>query len=86
MRIKTCGRDRRGWGNPPPGSPQPRQLMLVVASLPFLLYRTITEDRVLLADLPGYRDYAARVRWRLAAASQEPSATPLASMIRMPAA
>ena len=39
--------------------------MLVVASLPFLLYRTITEDRLLLADLAGYRDYAARVRWRL---------------------
>jgi protein-S-isoprenylcysteine O-methyltransferase Ste14 len=39
--------------------------VLVVASLPFLLYRAITEDRVLLADLPGYRDYAARVRWRL---------------------
>jgi len=39
--------------------------LLVVASLPFLLYRTITEDRVLLTDLAGYRDYAARVRWRL---------------------
>ena len=24
-----------------------------------------TEDRVLLAELPGYRDYAERVRWRL---------------------
>jgi hypothetical protein len=36
--------------------------MLVVASLPFLLYRAITEDRVLLAGLAGYR--AARVRWR----------------------
>jgi protein-S-isoprenylcysteine O-methyltransferase Ste14 len=30
-----------------------------------LLYRAITEDRVLLAQLPGYREYAARVRWRL---------------------
>jgi protein-S-isoprenylcysteine O-methyltransferase Ste14 len=38
---------------------------LIVTSLPFLLYRAITEDRVLLAQLPGYRDYAARVRWRL---------------------
>lgn len=39
--------------------------LLVVCSLPFLLYRIITEDRVLQAELPGYRDYAARVRWRL---------------------
>ena len=31
----------------------------------FLLYRAATEDRVLLAELPGYRDYAERVRWRL---------------------
>lgn len=38
---------------------------LVVFSLPFLLYRAITEDRVLQAELPGYRDYAQRVRWRL---------------------
>ena len=35
--------------------------------MPFLLYRAITEDRILQADLPGYRDYAARVRWRLPA-------------------
>lgn len=39
--------------------------LLVIASLPFLLYRAITEDRILQADLPGYRDYARRVRWRL---------------------
>ena len=39
--------------------------LLVVTSLPFLFYRAITEDRVLLAELPGYREYAARVRWRL---------------------
>ena len=38
---------------------------LVAFSLPFLLYRAITEDRILQAELPGYRDYAARVRWRL---------------------
>jgi protein-S-isoprenylcysteine O-methyltransferase Ste14 len=38
---------------------------LVVLSVPFLMYRVITEDRVLQAELPGYRDYAARVRWRL---------------------
>jgi protein-S-isoprenylcysteine O-methyltransferase Ste14 len=39
--------------------------MLMVCALPFLLHRVITEDRVLLAELPGYRDYAERVRWRL---------------------
>jgi len=38
---------------------------LAVFSLPFLLYRAIREDRVLQAELGGYRDYAARVRWRL---------------------
>jgi protein-S-isoprenylcysteine O-methyltransferase Ste14 len=40
-------------------------VFLVALSLPFLLYRAITEDRVLQAELPGYADYAARVRWRL---------------------
>src|SRR5580704_8958109 len=40
-------------------------LMIIVGSLPFLMYRAITEDRVLQAELPGYRDYAARVRWRV---------------------
>jgi protein-S-isoprenylcysteine O-methyltransferase Ste14 len=39
--------------------------VLVIGSLPFLLYRAITEDRVLQDRLPGYRDYASRVRWRL---------------------
>jgi protein-S-isoprenylcysteine O-methyltransferase Ste14 len=39
--------------------------ILVVASLPFLLHRAVTEDRVLIAELPGYRRYARRVRWRL---------------------
>lgn len=39
--------------------------LLIVSSLPFLLHRAITEDRVLLAELAGYRDYAGRVRWRL---------------------
>ncbi len=40
-------------------------VILVVTSVPFLLYRAITEDRVLLAELSGYRAYAERVRWRL---------------------
>jgi protein-S-isoprenylcysteine O-methyltransferase Ste14 len=38
---------------------------LAVSTLPFLLYRAVAEDRVLRSELPGYRDYAARVRWRL---------------------
>jgi protein-S-isoprenylcysteine O-methyltransferase Ste14 len=38
---------------------------LLVLSVPFLMYRVVVEDRVLHAELPGYRDYAARVRWRL---------------------
>jgi protein-S-isoprenylcysteine O-methyltransferase Ste14 len=40
-------------------------LMLTVCTVPFLLYRVITEDGVLHAELPGYTDYAARVHWRL---------------------
>jgi protein-S-isoprenylcysteine O-methyltransferase Ste14 len=39
--------------------------LLVILSLPFLLYRAITEDRILQVELQGYRDYATRVRWRL---------------------
>src|SRR5262245_4979705 len=39
--------------------------LLVIFSLPFLLHRTITEDRIPQAELAGYSDYAARVRWRL---------------------
>ncbi len=39
--------------------------MLMVCALPFLLHRVISEDRVLLAELPGYRDYAEQVRWWL---------------------
>jgi protein-S-isoprenylcysteine O-methyltransferase Ste14 len=38
---------------------------VVIFSLPFLLHRAITEDRILQAELAGYSDYAARVRWRL---------------------
>jgi protein-S-isoprenylcysteine O-methyltransferase Ste14 len=41
------------------------EVLIAACSLPFLMYRAITEDRVLQAELPGYRDYAARVRWRL---------------------
>jgi protein-S-isoprenylcysteine O-methyltransferase Ste14 len=30
-----------------------------------LVVRTSWEDRLLLAELPGYDDYSRRVRWRL---------------------
>jgi protein-S-isoprenylcysteine O-methyltransferase Ste14 len=39
--------------------------VLVIFSLPFLLYRAITEDRILQGDLAGYSDYAREVRWQL---------------------
>ena len=39
--------------------------VLVIFSLPFLLHRIITEDRILQAELAAYSDYAARVPWRL---------------------
>jgi protein-S-isoprenylcysteine O-methyltransferase Ste14 len=39
--------------------------LVIASSVPFLLYRATTEDRVLQAELPGYSDYARRVRWRL---------------------
>jgi protein-S-isoprenylcysteine O-methyltransferase Ste14 len=39
--------------------------ILAAFGLPFLMHRAITEDRVLRTELPGYRDYAERVRWRL---------------------
>jgi protein-S-isoprenylcysteine O-methyltransferase Ste14 len=38
---------------------------LGVLAVPLLLWRTIAEDRMLRAELPGYRDYAQSVRWRL---------------------
>jgi protein-S-isoprenylcysteine O-methyltransferase Ste14 len=45
--------------------------VLVISSLPFLLYRAVSEDHVLQAELPGYADYARRVRWRLVPAFGE---------------
>jgi protein-S-isoprenylcysteine O-methyltransferase Ste14 len=39
--------------------------LLVVLSVPFLMYRAVTEDRILIAQLPGYAGYAAHVRWRI---------------------
>jgi protein-S-isoprenylcysteine O-methyltransferase Ste14 len=40
-------------------------LLVIASSMPFLLHRAVSEDRVLQAELPGYADYARRVRWRL---------------------
>ena len=37
----------------------------VVLMIPLILWRAIPEDRMLMTGLPGYADYAARVRWRL---------------------
>ncbi len=39
--------------------------VLVIPCVPGLLVRAVTEDRMLQADLPGYRDYASHVRWRI---------------------
>lgn len=40
-------------------------LIPIAAGIALHVLRTALEDRTLLADLPGYRDYAARVRYRL---------------------
>lgn len=40
-------------------------VVLAVPSLPALALRARYEDRMLQAELPGYRDYASRVRWRV---------------------
>lgn len=40
-------------------------LVPIVATVTLHVLRTALEDRTLLAELPGYRDYAARVRYRL---------------------
>jgi protein-S-isoprenylcysteine O-methyltransferase Ste14 len=41
------------------------EAMLAVVGIPLLVYRLVTEDRLLKRELPGYRDYASRVRWRV---------------------
>jgi protein-S-isoprenylcysteine O-methyltransferase Ste14 len=40
-------------------------LPVVVIALPILIYRTMIEDQMLQAELPGYANYAAKVRYRL---------------------
>jgi protein-S-isoprenylcysteine O-methyltransferase Ste14 len=39
--------------------------VLVIPCVPGLVVRAVGEDRMLQAELPGYRDYASRVRWRV---------------------
>jgi protein-S-isoprenylcysteine O-methyltransferase Ste14 len=39
--------------------------VLVIPCVPALVVRAVSEDRMLQAELPGYRDYAGRVRWRV---------------------
>jgi protein-S-isoprenylcysteine O-methyltransferase Ste14 len=39
-------------------------ILVFSPALGMLLYRTLKEDAQLKAELPGYRDYAERVRWR----------------------
>jgi protein-S-isoprenylcysteine O-methyltransferase Ste14 len=39
-------------------------VLVFLPALGMLLYRTLKEDALLQAELPGYREYAARVRWR----------------------
>ena len=39
-------------------------ILVFTPALFMLLYRTLVEDAKLKAELPGYRDYAERVRWR----------------------
>lgn len=40
-------------------------LVPAVCGVAFLMLRTLYEERTLQKDLPGYREYALRVRWRL---------------------
>jgi protein-S-isoprenylcysteine O-methyltransferase Ste14 len=46
------------------GSPWSSLALLPVAIV--FVRRTLREDRMLQDELPGYREYAARVRWRIA--------------------
>lgn len=40
-------------------------LLIVIPSLALLVIRTVDEENLLRRELPGYRDYMARVRYRL---------------------
>ena len=40
-------------------------LLPIAAMMPFLIWRLLDEERLLVADLPGYSDYQKKVRFRL---------------------
>ncbi len=40
-------------------------LLVFAAVLPVLIWRLLDEEKLLARELPGYREYQARVRWRL---------------------
>jgi len=42
-----------------------RALLIVVVVAPFLIWRLIDEERLLLERLPSYADYRRRTKWRL---------------------
>lgn len=41
-------------------------LLAFIVVVPFLIWRLLHEERFLIENLPGYRDYCAKVRWRIA--------------------
>jgi len=40
-------------------------LLVLAATIPFLMWRLFDEERFLAKNLPGYTEYCAKVRWRL---------------------
>jgi protein-S-isoprenylcysteine O-methyltransferase Ste14 len=40
-------------------------LLLVVPGIVVLVFRILDEEKLLIQDLPGYREYAQHVRYRL---------------------
>jgi len=40
-------------------------LLVFLAMMPLLIWRLVDEERLLARELPGYREYQQRVRWRL---------------------
>jgi protein-S-isoprenylcysteine O-methyltransferase Ste14 len=40
-------------------------LLVLAATMPFLIWRLFDEERFLSRNLPGYTEYCAKVRWRL---------------------
>ena len=52
---QTIGRGAPGWAS----------VVALSPLAPFIRYRAVTEDAFLKKILPGYREYAARMRHRL---------------------